>query len=123
MYVFLAVNILMARNKKLQIQDYWSTDKLLHQDIFGKMMSRDRYLILLCSIHFCDNSQQVKGDRLYKINMVLTDIQKQFKDAFIPFSNVAIDESLVLWKGRLSFKQYIKTKRHRFGIKLYLSYM
>lgn len=27
---------------------------------------------------------------------------------------------MVLFKGRLSFKQYIKTKRHRFGIKLYV---
>ena len=27
--------------------------------------------------------------------------------------------SLVLWKGRLGFKQYIPSKRHRFGIKLF----
>jgi len=60
-------------------------------------MSRDRYLLLLKLIHFCDNSQQVKGDRLYKIQMVLTDITKNFKDAMVPFSNIAIDESLVLW--------------------------
>lgn len=37
-----------------------------------------------------------------------------------PFENLAIDESLVLWKGRLSFKQFIKTKRHRFGIKIFV---
>ena len=30
-----------------------------------------------------------------------------------------MDESLVLFKGRLFFKQYIRTKRSRFGIKLY----
>ena len=33
--------------------------------------------------------------------------------------NLSVDESLVLFKGRLKFKQYIKTKRARFGIKLY----
>lgn len=120
MYIFLALTILMARNKKLDIHEYWSTNKLLHQPIFGKIMPRDRYLLLLRLIHFCDNSQQIKGDRLYKIQMVITDIQKIFKDAMIPFSNLAIDESLVLWKGRLSFRQYIKSKRHRFGIKLYI---
>lgn len=37
-----------------------------------------------------------------------------------PFENLAIDESLLPWKGRLSFKQYIKSKRHRFGIKLFI---
>lgn len=38
----------------------------------------------------------------------------------IPFENLAIDESLVLWKGRLSFKQFIKTKQHRFWIKIFV---
>ena len=32
---------------------------------------------------------------------------------------MSVDESLVLYKGRLKFKQYIRTKRARFGIKLY----
>ena len=32
---------------------------------------------------------------------------------------LSLDESLVLFRGRLSFKQYINTKRARFGIKLY----
>ena len=32
---------------------------------------------------------------------------------------VSIDESLVLFKGRLSFQKYIKSKRAWFGIKLY----
>lgn len=71
-------------------------------------------------IHFFDNSQQIKGYRLYKVQMILTEVRKDFKDAMIPFSNLAIDETLLLWKGRLSFKTYIKSKRHRLGIKLYI---
>jgi len=42
--------------------------------------------------------------------MPLKEITKNFKEAMVPFENLAIDESLVLWKGRLSFKQFIKTK-------------
>lgn len=30
-----------------------------------------------------------------------------------------IDESL-MWNGRLSFKQYIPSKRYRFGVKVFL---
>lgn len=59
LYIFLGVTILMARNKKLQICEYWSTNDLLRQDIFGKCMSRDRYLLILRCIHFCDNTQQI----------------------------------------------------------------
>ena len=33
---------------------------------------------------------------------------------------MVIDESLILFKGRLKFKQYIPSKRHRFGIKMYV---
>ncbi|KAL4085266.1 hypothetical protein QTP88_027153 [Uroleucon formosanum] len=106
--------------KDIKICEYWSTNNLLSRDVFGKCVSRDRYLLLLRCIHFCDNSQQIKGDRLYKIQMILTEVRKNFKDAMIPFSNLAIDESLLLWKGRLSFKQYIKSKRRRLDIKLYI---
>ena len=38
---------------------------------------------------------------------------------YSPGKNLRMDDSLVLFKGRLSFKQYINTKRARFGIKIY----
>jgi hypothetical protein len=38
---------------------------------------------------------------------------------YLPGQNIAIDESLTLWKGRLSFKQYIPLKSSEFGIKTY----
>lgn len=83
-------------------------------------MSRDRYQILLRFLHFSDNKCQIPGDRLAKIHLPLQEITKNFKQSMVPFENLAIDESLVLWKGRLSFKQFIKTKRHRFGIKIFV---
>ncbi|XP_025196777.1 piggyBac transposable element-derived protein 4-like [Melanaphis sacchari] len=120
MYLFIAINMLMARNKKLELREYWSTDALLYTPIFGQIMSRNRYQILLRYLHFTNNDHQVAGDRLYKIQMVLTEVKKNFRDAMIPFQNLVIDESLLLWKGRLSFKQFIRTKRHRFGIKFFI---
>ena len=38
---------------------------------------------------------------------------------YIPSENISIDEELSLFKGRLSFKRYISSKRARFGIKLF----
>lgn len=52
--------------------------------------------------------------------MVLQDIKNNFRSAIVPFKNLVINESLVLWKGKLSFKQFIRTKRHRFGIKFFI---
>lgn len=42
-----------------------------------------------------------------------------FTKYFTPFQKLVIDESLVLFRGRLLFRQYIKSKAHRFGIKLF----
>ncbi|KAL4153573.1 hypothetical protein QTP88_001406 [Uroleucon formosanum] len=71
-------------------------------------------------IHFCNNENQVSGNRLFKLDMVLDEVKANFKAAMIPFQNLVFDESLVLWKGRLSFKQFIKSKRHCFGIKFFV---
>lgn len=58
MYVFIAIHMLMARNKKLEISEYWSNNPLLHSPIFGKSMSRNRFQLLLRYIHFCNNENQ-----------------------------------------------------------------
>uniref|UniRef100_A0A1Y1N5A9 PiggyBac transposable element-derived protein domain-containing protein n=1 Tax=Photinus pyralis TaxID=7054 RepID=A0A1Y1N5A9_PHOPY len=119
MYVFLALTMLMARNKKLAIKEYWSLNPLLSSPIFRKTMSRDRYLGILSSLHFANNEDQ-STTRLYKVENVLNLMKERVRSQFYPFEWLAVDESMVLFKGRLSFKQYIKTKRHRFGVKLYV---
>ena len=37
-----------------------------------------------------------------------------------PFQDICIDESKMVWKGRLGFKQYIPSKRHCFGVKFFM---
>lgn len=39
---------------------------------------------------------------------------------YCPGKELSLDESMVLWRGRLLFRQYIKNKRHKYGIKLYV---
>ncbi|CAL1534583.1 unnamed protein product, partial [Lymnaea stagnalis] len=41
------------------------------------------------------------------------------RQAFFPDRDIWSDESLLLWKGRLVFKQYLPLKRDRFGIKIF----
>lgn len=120
-YIYLfQYKCLWLKIKKLDISEYWSTDPLLYSPIFGKIMSRNRFQLLLRYIHFYNNNNQVTNDHLFKIDMVLQDIKNNFRSAMVPFQNLVIDGSLVLWKGKLSFKQFIKTKRHRFGIHFFI---
>ncbi|KAJ8704146.1 hypothetical protein PYW07_013440 [Mythimna separata] len=44
---------------------------------------------------------------------------RDLQEAYVPSQNICIDESLTLWKGNLKFRQYIKTKAAKFGVKTY----
>ena len=112
--------MLMSRVKKLEMKEYWSKDNLLHTPIFSQKMSRDKYFRIRRYLHFSNNVEMRPDDRLGKIDPILQKLKLNFQNKFYPFQNLVIDESMVLFKGRLSFKQYIKTKRHRFGVKLYV---
>lgn len=109
-YCFFALFLLMTCNKKLTIQEYWSKDKYLRSSIFA------HYLSLLSTIHFTYDSGHT-DDRLIKIRDVVNMFRKSFNDTFHPFQDLCINKSLMLYKGRLSFRQYIPSKRNRFGIK------
>ncbi|CAF1419084.1 unnamed protein product [Adineta steineri] len=119
-YTFLATIMLMSVTKKNKILDYWSTDPMIITPIFGQLFPRDRFLPLLKYLHFNDESTLVNDDKLYKIKPVINSLRKKFKSLVIPNKNLCIDESLILWKGRLAFKQYIPSKRRRFGIKVFV---
>ena len=86
-------------------------------------MKRDQFLNLLRFLHFADNRNHNPADpdcdRLYKIREIINLIMQQCREVYSPGKNLSVDESLVLFKGRFSFMQYIKSKRARFGIKLF----
>lgn len=109
----------MGLNQKNYIKDYWSTDKLITTPIFGELSTRNRYLSIMRYLHFADNNTEEEG-KLRKIQPIIENLRKKFEKAVIPWENLCVDESLMLWKGRLSFKQYIPSKRHRFGVKLFM---
>ena len=115
----LAMILLMGVVRKPTLSMYFSTDSLLVSPIFGKCMSRNRFSLLLSVLHFADNSQVAGDDRLYKIRLVVDYFRDKFRTVYLPSEHVCVDESLMLWKGRLGFKQYMPKKRSRFGVKSY----
>ena len=88
-------------------------------------MSRDRLKLILKFSHFNYNNdpnndpKDANRDGLHKTRPFLDMIRDRFQKVFNPGQNLSVDKSLVLFKGRLHFRQYIKTKRARFGIRLY----
>ena len=121
--LFLALYLLTGIVQKPQIKQFWSTDPLLQTALFNQVMARNRFTEILKFLHFVDNSNynanDPNRDKLYKVRGVVEFLVDQFKNVYIPTQHISIDEELLLWKGRLSFKQYIPSKRLRFGVKLF----
>lgn len=120
MYTFFGLSLLMTRCKKLRMHEYWSVDPLLSTPIFTEIMKRDRFFVILKILHFCDNQQPTNNDKLFKIRYPLDYLRNRYKSCYNPYKKICIDESLILFKGRLSFRQYIPSKRHRFGVKMFM---
>lgn len=120
LYVWFALTMLMPHVKKHVLQDYWIVDDLTSTPSFGKWMARDRYLLILRYLHFTNNYGPQPNDRLWKMRTILEMIRGKMRTFFQPYQKLVIDESLILFRGRLCFIQYIPSKRHRFGIKFYV---
>jgi hypothetical protein len=75
-------------------------------------------------LHFTDNDNESdknyeNSDRLWKIRQVFDMLNVAYSKFYNPSEHLAIDEVIVLFKGKISFKQYIPKKHKRFGIKIY----
>lgn len=110
----------MGLNRKPQLSMYWSTRPNLRTPWFlEKGLSRNRFLSILKFIRFADPNNLVPNDRLCRIRPFLDRVENIFQHNYQPTKNVVVDESLMLYKGRLHFRQYIKSKRSRFGVKIF----
>lgn len=114
--IFLALIMHMGVLQYPRIQDYWKVNKLFIS-CFPKFMSRDRFLIILRCINF--EARPDPSNRASKVQFLIDYFNDKMKSIFYPQKKLCIDEAMVLWRGRLQFRQYIKGKRHKYGIKLY----
>ena len=117
MLTFLAMLVLMGIIHKRRISMYWTKDGMVSTPVFSQLMRRDRFLLTLRFLHFADNRNYNPAhpdrNQLYKIRQVSDMIRRRCSEAFYLGKKLSVDENLVL------FKKYIKSKRARFGIKLY----
>jgi hypothetical protein len=121
--VFFGVLLHMGTIATGRLQDYWKTTRLFSIPFFSKSMSRDRFLLIMRCPHFARNPREGESlpeDRLFKIRPLIEYFNNKMTETYYPGKNLSLDESMILWRGRLSFRQYIKNKRHKYGIKLYV---
>ena len=95
--------------------------------INSSVMSLKRYQLLLRFFHIRDNSTCLpRGDPyydpLFKISELIVQLNDTFMNYYTPARDVAVDESLVGFKGRHYFVQYMPNKHHhQWGPKLWVA--
>ncbi|PNF29671.1 PiggyBac transposable element-derived protein 4 [Cryptotermes secundus] len=123
-YNFLAIIIQMGHDQRDTLKDYWSRDEQYYTPFYRNTMVRDRFLHILRFLHFENNDappnrDDPEYDRLWKIRKIFDNLNNKFCELYNPAERLAVDEVIVLFKGRVIFRQYIPKKRKRFGIKIY----
>ncbi|CAB3248586.1 unnamed protein product [Arctia plantaginis] len=119
LYRYFAVLILMSFCLRSNIREYWETG-IMGMPEFREIMGRNRFQLISKFLHFTSNESLLTSGHLRKIEKVapvVAHCNKKFKDLYTPAQHLSLDESLLLWKGRLSWKQCIRSKAARFGIK------
>ena len=96
-----------------EINLYWSKSCLYSNVFVEQTMTRDRFFLLLRMVHFCNNADADNDRRDFKVRKLIKALIENFQ------AHVVIDESMVPFRGRLGFRQYIPGKSHKYGCKLF----
>ena len=103
------------------IHMYYTKNILFSTQGVPAIMPQQKFILIEKYLHFVDNTTLTPElGRRAKIAPVFDYFVDKFHCNYIPERDVSIDESLLLWKGRLSWKQYIPRKRSRFGLKSFV---
>ncbi|KAJ8945470.1 hypothetical protein NQ314_009222 [Rhamnusium bicolor] len=113
------VTLAMGLTQVPHINLYWSKDDIFYNKFIASAISRDRYLLLLKLLHFENNETCDTLNRLHKIENIISKLLQNFQKVMQPGNILVIDESMVPFRGRLHFRQYIPNKTHKYGVKLY----
>ncbi len=90
---------------------------LLNINCFRSVFSHDRFLQIFGMLHVGAIDSSCKRDKMQPLHGLLCPV---FESAYTPNQNVAINKSMISFRGRVSFRQYIKGKPTPWEIKAYV---
>ena len=90
---------------------YWRTTKWMMTTKFPSVMSHNKFDLMWRYLHLQDNTAPVPaGEKVWKLRWFLNHLNTRFQEPYTPYGHCTIDESMVKFKGRLSFRQYMPAR-------------
>ena len=117
------IGLIIARGvigRGLPLKDLWGK---WGPALFGKTMSRSRFLLLLKYLRFDDRNtrkRRLQGDKFALFSDMWNRFIKNCTRNYIPNGFLTVDEQLFPTKVRCRFIQFMKSKPDKFGIKFWL---
>ncbi|XP_023228763.1 piggyBac transposable element-derived protein 4-like [Centruroides sculpturatus] len=123
-YVFLTICIIQGIIHKPDEKMYWTRNEIFLTPIFSKLMPRNRFLQIKKNLHFSNNGSYRRtthpNSKINNIWPIVANLNKKCSHLYVPERDISVDESLMLYKGRISWKQDIPLKRSRFDVKFFM---
>ncbi|KAG5871291.1 hypothetical protein JTB14_030413 [Gonioctena quinquepunctata] len=109
---FLGLNFFMGYHTVPSYTHYWSCAEDLGIAIVKKVMPRSRFEQFLQYLHINDNSTLPPNnkDKIYKIRPFVITMNERFDILNNETRKLAVDESMIIFKGRSTLKQYNPSK-------------
>lgn len=118
LYRLVAVHIIMGVHRLPRSSMYWQAE--WGSRSVATAMSRNRYRELIRYFYISDpTTAYVSTSPVSKLSSLINHLQASFQLYSIPSRNLTIDESIVPFKGRSRLKQYIPSKPHKYGYKVW----
>jgi hypothetical protein len=118
LYAFIGVHIYMGICPLPQWHMYWSAE--YQQPFVASVFPRWRFEQLLRYFHIAPPSDaDAPRDPLSRARPLIQSLNQSFARQYLPSRCLALDETIVAFKGRSSMKQYIPSKPHKWGYKIW----
>ena len=122
MKAYIGMNIYMGVNSLPRYDMYWSKDEFIGNEGIKRVMTCNRYEIISKYFHVSDRraEPEVCEDKLYKVRPLMDTVRNNFRDIYHVHREGTIDEAMIAFQGRLSYKQYMPAKPIKRGIKVWM---
>jgi hypothetical protein len=118
LYAFLGVHLFMGIDRLPRTEMYWS--ETFGHPLITSIFSRDRFKQLLRFFRVVAPADDAaERDPLPHVAALAAKLNASFDAHSSPSQRLALDEAMVAFKGRSPIKQYIPSKPHKWGYKIY----
>lgn len=117
---YLALLLHMGLCKMPRIECHWRSDALYNCPLCPNIMRKNEFMRLHKFFHAADNRNDTKQDKLFKIREVLNLLLKRYKKYYDLGKQITIDEKMIKFTGKITFRQHMPKKPTRFGFKVFL---